>query len=101
MKDIHLAFEECIFYRTVKRKQKPSVDEKNIIIPSLALNDVFIGETLSSRVSYYEIQCNGGESVKQKSSGVLICTGSILSGVSLSYLTRFHRPSNLCAFTKS
>lgn len=31
---------------------------------------------MSSRVSYYEIQCDDSEMVKQKSSGVIVCTGS-------------------------
>lgn len=53
---------------------------RKIVLPEPALNDVFIGETLSSRVSYYEIQCDGAESVKQKSSGIVVCTGSIFSG---------------------
>lgn len=44
-------------------------------LPVLALNEVFIGESLSSRVSYYEIQIDSGVMVKQKSSGIAICTG--------------------------
>lgn len=46
------------------------------ILPVLALNEVFIGESLSSRVSYYELSINGGKWEKQKSSGVTVCTGT-------------------------
>ncbi|CAJ0581806.1 unnamed protein product, partial [Mesorhabditis spiculigera] len=45
-------------------------------LPVLALNEVFIGESLSSRVSYYELQIDSGKLVKQKSSGITICTGT-------------------------
>ncbi|VDM59353.1 unnamed protein product [Angiostrongylus costaricensis] len=45
-------------------------------LPVLALNEVFIGESLSSRVSYYEIQIDNGKMTKQKSSGIAICTGT-------------------------
>ncbi|ETN81218.1 hypothetical protein NECAME_08698 [Necator americanus] len=48
-------------------------------LPVLALNEVFIGESLSSRVSYYEIQIDNSKMVKQKSSGIAICTGLPLS----------------------
>ncbi|CAI4227059.1 unnamed protein product [Auanema sp. JU1783] len=47
-----------------------------IALPVLALNEVFMGESLSSRVSYYEIQVNNGLMLKQKSSGLTICTGT-------------------------
>ncbi|XP_055347079.1 NAD kinase 2, mitochondrial-like isoform X2 [Paramacrobiotus metropolitanus] len=46
------------------------------LLPEVALNEVFIGESLSSRVSYYEISLDDAPSVKQKSSGVTICTGT-------------------------
>uniref|UniRef100_A0A0R3RX77 NAD kinase 2, mitochondrial n=1 Tax=Elaeophora elaphi TaxID=1147741 RepID=A0A0R3RX77_9BILA len=59
-----------------ERKSKSIAEGHVNILPDPALNDVFIGESLSSRVSYYEIQCDDGEMVKQKSSGVLVCTGS-------------------------
>ncbi|EFO27608.1 hypothetical protein LOAG_00877 [Loa loa] len=59
------------------RRKTENPTEGNVnVLSDLALNDVFIGESLSSRVSYYEIQCDYGEMVKQKSSGVVICTGS-------------------------
>uniref|UniRef100_A0A0N5BEW1 NAD(+) kinase n=1 Tax=Strongyloides papillosus TaxID=174720 RepID=A0A0N5BEW1_STREA len=43
---------------------------------SLALNEVFIGETHAARVSYYELQIDGGPMLKQKSSGLTVCTGT-------------------------
>lgn len=45
-------------------------------IPFRALNEVFIGETLSSKVSYCEVGFNGDPSFKIKSSGITICTGT-------------------------
>lgn len=47
-----------------------------LVLPYLALNEVFIGESLSSRVSYYELQIDNGDRVKQKSSGFTACTGT-------------------------
>ncbi|KAK0406039.1 hypothetical protein QR680_018332 [Steinernema hermaphroditum] len=44
--------------------------------PLLSLNEVFIGESQASRVSYYEIQYDSQAMVKQKSSGITICTGT-------------------------
>ncbi|TMS32638.1 hypothetical protein L596_000455 [Steinernema carpocapsae] len=44
--------------------------------PLLALNEAFIGESQSSRVSYYEIQFDSEPMIKQKSSGITICTGT-------------------------
>uniref|UniRef100_A0A0K0EK07 NAD(+) kinase n=1 Tax=Strongyloides stercoralis TaxID=6248 RepID=A0A0K0EK07_STRER len=43
---------------------------------SLALNEVFIGETHAARVSYYELQIDDGPMLKQKSSGLTVCTGT-------------------------
>ncbi|CAG9530677.1 unnamed protein product [Cercopithifilaria johnstoni] len=59
-----------------RRRSENNVEGHVNVLSDPALNDVFIGESLSSRVSYYEIQCDDGEMVKQKSSGVLVCTGS-------------------------
>ncbi|TMS37531.1 hypothetical protein L596_004443 [Steinernema carpocapsae] len=44
--------------------------------PILALNEVFIGESHAARVSYYEVQIDDGPFVKQKSSGITVCTGT-------------------------
>ncbi|PVD23404.1 hypothetical protein C0Q70_16673 [Pomacea canaliculata] len=46
------------------------------VLPVFALNEVFIGESLSSRVSYYEFSADDGPGEKQKSSGITICTGT-------------------------
>ncbi|VDK21980.1 unnamed protein product [Anisakis simplex] len=50
--------------------------QREVVLPELALNEVFIGESLSSRVSYYELQIDDGQPTKQKSSGVNVCTGT-------------------------
>lgn len=44
--------------------------------PRLALNEVFMGESHAARVSYYEVQLDDGPLMKQKSSGLTICTGT-------------------------
>ena len=37
---------------------------------------VFIGEREAAKVSYYEVAIDEGPMVKQKSSGIVICTGT-------------------------
>ncbi|XGW09122.1 hypothetical protein V3C99_011436 [Haemonchus contortus] len=59
-----------------KKRQRSPPERVTMQLPVLALNEVFIGESLSSRVSYYEIQIDNGKMVKQKSSGIAICTGT-------------------------
>ncbi|EYC08483.1 hypothetical protein Y032_0065g3577 [Ancylostoma ceylanicum] len=61
--------------KSKKRPRSPS-ERVTVQLPVLALNEVFIGESLSSRVSYYEIQIDDGKMVKQKSSGIAMCTGT-------------------------
>uniref|UniRef100_A0A158PB22 NAD kinase 2, mitochondrial n=1 Tax=Angiostrongylus cantonensis TaxID=6313 RepID=A0A158PB22_ANGCA len=61
--------------KTMKRVRSPP-RRVTMQLPVLALNEVFIGESLSSRVSYYEIQIDNGKMTKQKSSGIAICTGT-------------------------
>ncbi|KAA3673318.1 NAD+ kinase [Paragonimus westermani] len=46
------------------------------VLPIAALNEVFIGEALSARVSHYEICIDHRTSLRQKSSGVTIATGT-------------------------
>ncbi|XP_072173023.1 NAD kinase 2, mitochondrial-like [Diadema setosum] len=46
------------------------------VLPVLALNEIFIGESLSSRMSYYEMSVDDGPPEKQKSSGVTVSTGT-------------------------
>ncbi|GMR37066.1 hypothetical protein PMAYCL1PPCAC_07261, partial [Pristionchus mayeri] len=45
-------------------------------VPILSLNEVFLGESLSSRVSYFQLSIDGGPLLKQKNSGLTVCTGS-------------------------
>lgn len=49
---------------------------KRLTLPVRALNEVFVGEALSSRVSYYEFAVDNGARHKLKSSGITICTGT-------------------------
>ncbi|CAH1773219.1 unnamed protein product [Owenia fusiformis] len=67
----HVKENEVICQPSKQVEKKPSR-----ILPHLALNEVFIGETNSARVSYYEISIDGSPSVKQKSSGITVCTGT-------------------------
>ena len=46
------------------------------ILPVLALNEVFIGEGLSSRVSYLEVKFNEDPWTKTRNSGLCISTGT-------------------------
>ncbi|CAB1318324.1 unnamed protein product [Coregonus sp. 'balchen'] len=49
---------------------------KPYLLPVRGLNEIFIGESLSSRASYYEISVDDGPWEKQKSSGLSVCTGT-------------------------
>ncbi|VDK36986.1 unnamed protein product [Taenia asiatica] len=46
------------------------------LLPVRALNDVFISACLSARVSHYEVSVDEAVAVPQKSSGLLVCTGT-------------------------
>ncbi|CAL4082936.1 unnamed protein product, partial [Meganyctiphanes norvegica] len=46
------------------------------ILPVLALNEVFIGECVSARVSYLELTFDGYKPIKQKCSGFIASTGT-------------------------
>ncbi|KAL5960620.1 NAD kinase 2 mitochondrial [Taenia solium] len=46
------------------------------LLPVRALNDVFISACLSARVSRYEVSVDEAVAVPQKSSGLLVCTGT-------------------------
>ena len=50
--------------------------KQEIVLPLLALNEVFVGESHAARVSYLEIQFDDGPVYKQKNSGVIVCTGT-------------------------
>ncbi|CAG5130998.1 unnamed protein product [Candidula unifasciata] len=60
----------------ISRKHLPKLNFPTRRLPCLALNEVFIGESQSSRVSYYEITTDTTSKEKQKSSGVTVCTGT-------------------------
>ncbi|KAG8228457.1 hypothetical protein J437_LFUL009108 [Ladona fulva] len=60
----------------LKSKDIPESSAKRRVLPVLALNEVFIGECLSARVSYYEMEVDGGERRKVKSSGMCVSTGT-------------------------
>ncbi|CAH8614632.1 unnamed protein product [Heterobilharzia americana] len=51
-------------------------DMTTTVLPVFALNEVFAGESLSACVSVYDISVDGKKSEKQKSSGVVISTGT-------------------------
>uniref|UniRef100_A0A3P9AP36 NAD kinase 2, mitochondrial n=2 Tax=Esox lucius TaxID=8010 RepID=A0A3P9AP36_ESOLU len=63
---------------TLMEAQRSEVDSlsKPYLLPVRGLNEIFIGESLSSRASYYEISVDDGPWEKQKSSGLSICTGT-------------------------
>lgn len=46
------------------------------ILPVLALNEVFIGECVSARVSYMELSFDDSKGIKQKCSGLIASTGT-------------------------
>ncbi|KAK2718215.1 NAD kinase 2, mitochondrial-like [Artemia franciscana] len=61
------------------RNSEPETKEvpQNVrVLPVLGLNEVYIGEKLSARVSYYELSVDNGERVKTKSSGLCLSTGT-------------------------
>ncbi|XP_046901222.1 NAD kinase 2, mitochondrial isoform X4 [Hypomesus transpacificus] len=64
---------------TTLQAQRCAVDgnpSKPYLLPVRSLNEIFIGESLSSRASYYEMSVNDGPWEKQKSSGLSVCTGT-------------------------
>ncbi|GMT16750.1 hypothetical protein PFISCL1PPCAC_8047, partial [Pristionchus fissidentatus] len=58
------------------RKMSLSLERKTEDVPVLSLNEVFVGESLSSRVSYFQLGIDGSPLTKQKNSGLTVCTGS-------------------------
>lgn len=61
---------------TKVKNEENGLNIKKKIIPVRALNEVFVGESLSSRVSSCEIAINSANSFRIKSSGIAICTGT-------------------------
>lgn len=62
--------------RQQKAGSVPENFSEHSVLPVRSLNEIFIGESLSSRASYYEISVDDGPWEKQKSSGLSICTGT-------------------------
>ncbi|XP_068191194.1 NAD kinase 2, mitochondrial isoform X2 [Antennarius striatus] len=60
----------------IQRREGTQVENKPSLLPLRSLNEIFIGESLSSRASYYELSVDDGPWEKQKSSGLSICTGT-------------------------
>ncbi|VDM96245.1 unnamed protein product [Thelazia callipaeda] len=60
----------------LRRAQLFLQDEDDPEYPLLALNDVFIGESHAARVSHYDLQIDDGPIIRQKSSGITVCTGT-------------------------
>ncbi|CAL9682529.1 unnamed protein product [Knipowitschia caucasica] len=57
-------------------RARPESFSQPFLLPVRSLNEIFIGESLSSRASYYEISVDDGPWEKQKSSGLSVCTGT-------------------------
>lgn len=75
-----MACGECTFIKRSRLRIKltyPCIGElTELEIPRYALNDVYIGETSPTRLSYLELKIDNFPIEKQKSSGFLVCTGS-------------------------
>lgn len=83
--DQQLMHPECRFFEMEPFKKSSSSKNDNDgnriakmrrTLPFRALNEVFVGESLSSRVSYFELSINDHEQQKIRSSGITICTGT-------------------------
>ncbi|UYV62621.1 NADK2 [Cordylochernes scorpioides] len=61
-------------FQSQSEDSRPPV--RRFTLPIRALNEVFVGESLSSRVSYYELSVDSTARVKMKSSGLTVCTGT-------------------------
>jgi len=53
-----------------------SAEEVSLPLPILALNEIYIGESLSSRVSYLEVKVDKEPMFKSRNSGLCISTGT-------------------------
>lgn len=66
-------------HNPLARSTSPSEASKKCRVRQLkerALNEVFVGETLSAKVSYYELSVDKNKMIKMKSSGLTVCTGT-------------------------
>ncbi|XP_031770279.1 NAD kinase 2, mitochondrial [Galleria mellonella] len=55
---------------------EPSSELSTKVLPFLALNEVFIGESVTSRVSLLRLQIDNGQWTQTKSSGLCVTTGT-------------------------
>ncbi|KAI6200792.1 NAD(+) kinase [Aphelenchoides besseyi] len=70
------ALREGKFDAKFRSEEEETIYKHEIVLPLLALNEVFVGESHAARVSYLEIQFDDGPVYKQKNSGVIVCTGT-------------------------
>uniref|UniRef100_A0A2M4AB88 NAD kinase 2, mitochondrial n=1 Tax=Anopheles triannulatus TaxID=58253 RepID=A0A2M4AB88_9DIPT len=85
--DLHEYHSQPIEHKEV---MSPARNGHSRILPYLALNEVFIGEMLSARVSHLHLRIDSSETVtKTKSSGLCVSTGT----GSTSWLTSMNRLS--------
>ncbi|PNF20402.1 hypothetical protein B7P43_G09713 [Cryptotermes secundus] len=66
-------------YSDLEVKEEMSLSSTNVtseVVPVLALNEVYVGESLSSRVSYFGLSFDNGAWTKVKSSGLCVSTGT-------------------------
>ncbi|XP_075219223.1 NAD kinase 2, mitochondrial [Lycorma delicatula] len=79
---LHLSEKEVIFSSKWRGTNLGENNEKSCekfeesVLPYRALNEVFIGECLAARVSYFELEFPNQPVTKVKSSGLCICTGT-------------------------
>jgi len=59
-----------------KEASPVACSEKTRTLPILALNEIYIGESLSSRVSFLEMQMDSQPEFKSRNSGLCIATGT-------------------------
>lgn len=72
---LHVYDKNCNYEPFTKEHELNQSNE--YILPYLALNEVFIGECLSARVSYLEVTVNGNERpTNMKCSGLCVTTGT-------------------------
>ncbi|XP_028175516.1 NAD kinase 2, mitochondrial [Ostrinia furnacalis] len=62
--------------RTEFAPDEPSTTLSTKVLPFLALNEVFIGESVTSRVSLLRLQIDNGKWTHTKSSGLCVTTGT-------------------------
>lgn len=75
-----LAERECTFIKRSRIRVKLSYpcigEDSEVEVYKYALNDIYIGETSPTQMSYIELVIDGMPAEKQKTSGLVICTGS-------------------------